>query len=82
MSLRCKVIYDHHFLQGHQVNQMFPNIPFDLIVEDLQGTRSVEMTVDNILEGRLVAPPVCIWSSGKFKEKGPVSSLWLGPLVA
>ncbi len=42
------------------MNQMFPNIPFETIVEDLQTTRSVEMTVDNILEGRLVPPPVSI----------------------
>lgn len=36
---------------------MFPQIPLNLITEDLSETRSVELTVENILEGRLVAPP-------------------------
>lgn len=36
---------------------MFPQIPLNLITEDLSETRSVELTVENILEARLVAPP-------------------------
>lgn len=32
---------------------MFPHIPFALIEEDLQDTNNVEITVDNILAGRL-----------------------------
>ncbi|XP_049831442.1 E3 ubiquitin-protein ligase AMFR-like isoform X1 [Schistocerca gregaria] len=39
-----------------QVQQLFPNMPLPTIVEDLQVTRSVELTVENILDGRLVAP--------------------------
>ncbi|XP_038077214.1 E3 ubiquitin-protein ligase AMFR-like [Patiria miniata] len=40
-----------------QVQQMFPNYPLPVLIEDLRVTRSVEVTVDNILEGRLAAPP-------------------------
>ncbi|XP_022082376.1 E3 ubiquitin-protein ligase AMFR-like [Acanthaster planci] len=40
-----------------QVQQMFPNYPVPVLIEDLRVTRSMEVTVDNILEGRLVAPP-------------------------
>lgn len=35
------------------------------IIEDLSNTRSVDLTIDNILEGRLVAPQ-------QFVEEEPV----------
>ena len=35
---------------------MFPQVPFHLVLQDLQLTRSVELTTDNILEGRIVVP--------------------------
>ncbi|GFW28107.1 e3 ubiquitin-protein ligase AMFR [Trichonephila clavipes] len=41
----------------HQVLQMFPHMPYSLVLEDLLITHSVEQTVENILEERLVAPP-------------------------
>jgi len=37
----------------------------NLIIEDLSTTRSVDLTIDNILEGRLVAPQ-------QFVEEEPV----------
>lgn len=40
----------------HQVLQMFPHMPYSLVLEDLLITHSVEQTVENILEERLVAP--------------------------
>lgn len=40
-----------------QVRQMFPRYPMSIIIADLQVTRSLELTVDNILEGRLIIPP-------------------------
>ncbi|GAB6030480.1 hypothetical protein CHUAL_007344 [Chamberlinius hualienensis] len=43
---------------AHQVQQMFPAMPLHLIREDLQVTRSIEGTVENILEERLIAPQV------------------------
>ena len=36
---------------------MFPHIPRELIIEDLQRTNSLEQTAENILEGELVAAP-------------------------
>lgn len=38
-----------------QVQAVFPNFPQQVILEDLRLTRSVDLTIDNILEGRL--PP-------------------------
>lgn len=35
---------------------MFPRYPLSVIIADLQVTRSLELTVDNILEGRLIIP--------------------------
>ena len=31
-------------------------MPFHLVLQDLQLSRSVELTTDNILEGRIVVP--------------------------
>ncbi|XP_076160709.1 E3 ubiquitin-protein ligase AMFR [Ptiloglossa arizonensis] len=39
-----------------QVQQLFPHFPRNLIVEDLRRTRSVEWTVENILDGVLIPP--------------------------
>uniref|UniRef100_A0A8D2ITK2 E3 ubiquitin-protein ligase AMFR n=1 Tax=Varanus komodoensis TaxID=61221 RepID=A0A8D2ITK2_VARKO len=38
---------------AHQIQEMFPQVPYHLILQDLQLTRSVEITTDNILEGRI-----------------------------
>ncbi|XP_033897243.2 E3 ubiquitin-protein ligase AMFR-like isoform X2 [Acipenser ruthenus] len=38
---------------AHQIQEMFPQIPYHLVLQDLQLTRSVEITTDNILEGRI-----------------------------
>ncbi len=35
---------------------MFPNIPHDVILEDLRQTRSPEVTAENILEGNIAFP--------------------------
>ncbi|XP_035207244.1 E3 ubiquitin-protein ligase AMFR-like [Stegodyphus dumicola] len=45
----------------HQVLQMFPHMPYNLVLEDLLITRSVELTVENILEERLVAPTTTLF---------------------
>lgn len=42
---------------ARQVQQMFPRYPLSTIINDLQLTRSMEITIDNILEGRLQIPP-------------------------
>ncbi|XP_044744606.1 E3 ubiquitin-protein ligase AMFR-like isoform X2 [Coccinella septempunctata] len=43
---------------ARQVQELFPNMPMSVITEDLRSTRSVEQTVENVLDGRLVAPPI------------------------
>ena len=40
-----------------QVQQLFPQMPHSVLAADLAMTRSPDMTIDNILEGRLIAPP-------------------------
>ncbi|XP_071959646.1 E3 ubiquitin-protein ligase AMFR-like [Antedon mediterranea] len=45
---------------ANNVQQMFPNIPLQIILEDLQRTRSMEITIDNILEHRIHIPAVPI----------------------
>ncbi|XP_064467008.1 E3 ubiquitin-protein ligase AMFR-like isoform X2 [Ornithodoros turicata] len=42
---------------ARQVQQMFPHMPLNTILEDLRSTRSVELTIENILDERLIAPP-------------------------
>lgn len=42
---------------ARQVLALFPEMPLNLVMEDLRNTRSVNFTIDNILEGRLEAPP-------------------------
>ncbi|CAB1322828.1 unnamed protein product [Coregonus sp. 'balchen'] len=41
---------------AHQIGEMFNQVPYHLVLQDLQLTRSVEVTTDNILEGRIVVP--------------------------
>ncbi|KAL3288044.1 hypothetical protein HHI36_002496 [Cryptolaemus montrouzieri] len=43
---------------ARQVQQLFPNMPLPVIIGDLRSTRSVELTIENVLDGRLVAPPI------------------------
>lgn len=53
--------------QAHQIQEMFPQVPYHLVLQDLQLTRSVEITTDNILEGRIQVPfPTQV--SGGFKH--------------
>jgi len=41
----------------HQVHQLFPNYAITALIDDLRRTRSVDMTVENILVGRLSPTP-------------------------
>lgn len=40
-----------------QVSEVFPSMPPSIILDDLRITNSVEMTIDNIVEGRLTVAP-------------------------
>lgn len=42
---------------AEQIQMMFPHYPVATIIGDLQVTHSMELTIDNMLEGRLPAPP-------------------------
>ena len=42
---------------AYQVIEWFPHIPLTTVIEDLRVTRSVDLTVENILDGRMVIPP-------------------------
>ena len=44
--------------QVRQVSEVFPGLPPSVILDDLRITNSVEMTIDNIVEGRLTVTPV------------------------
>lgn len=48
------IIFTCMFLQAREVQRVFPGLPSTSILEDLQSTHSVEITIDNILEGRLI----------------------------
>lgn len=41
---------------ARQVQQMFPRYTLSAIIADLQLSHSMEITIDNILEGRLLPP--------------------------
>lgn len=43
---------------ARQVQQLFPHMPMSIIIDDLRITRSVELTIENVLDGRLVSPPL------------------------
>ncbi|KAJ1530352.1 hypothetical protein ONE63_005265 [Megalurothrips usitatus] len=61
---------------ARQVQQLFPHMPMTLIMDDLRLTRSVEITIENILDGRLVAPP-----GRRFREEssGPMTATPVTP---
>lgn len=43
---------------ARHVQEMFPRYPLNTIMDDLNITHSIELTIDNILEDRLVVPRV------------------------
>lgn len=50
---------------------MFPHLPLSVIIGDLQTTFSVELTVENVLDGRLVAPPTMYQQQREVQEPSP-----------
>jgi E3 ubiquitin-protein ligase AMFR len=41
---------------ARHVQELFPRYPLSILMTDLQASRSIEITIDNILEGRLLVP--------------------------
>ncbi|BFZ19181.1 hypothetical protein BsWGS_22220 [Bradybaena similaris] len=55
---------------AREVQIVFPNIPQSVIMDDLRLTRSVDLTIDNILEGRVIVPPqVALASAGHSRSE-------------
>ena len=52
-----------------QVQQMFPDYPLDAVIEDLRRTRSLDTTIENILDG-LLQPTLPMFQ----QEPGPETS--------
>ncbi|KAL0279648.1 UNVERIFIED_CONTAM: hypothetical protein PYX00_001155 [Menopon gallinae] len=42
---------------ARQVQEVLPHIPLSIVIDDLRITRSVELTIENFLEGRVVVSP-------------------------
>ena len=40
------------------MQEVFPTVPLSSVVDDLRMTHSVELTIENIIEGRVTIPPV------------------------
>uniref|UniRef100_A0A8D2ZEU7 Autocrine motility factor receptor a n=2 Tax=Scophthalmus maximus TaxID=52904 RepID=A0A8D2ZEU7_SCOMX len=55
----------HRNAMAHQIQQMFPHVPVQLILLDLEVTRSLEVTTDNILEDES-RPPLHRWSVSRL----------------
>lgn len=53
---------------ARQVFEWFPHIPLSTINDDLRITRSVEITIENILDGRVSAPTQSTSSSRYFEK--------------
>lgn len=50
---------------------MFPRFPLNILISDLQTTHSIEHTIDNILEGRLVVPRILSEQEGNSTQQYP-----------
>ncbi|XP_041375159.1 E3 ubiquitin-protein ligase AMFR-like [Gigantopelta aegis] len=64
---------------ARQVQQVFPSMPLTTILDDLRVTRSVDLTIDSILDGRLLAPPATmnrpVARDEEFDSSGAAHSL-------
>lgn len=50
---------------------MFPRFPLNILIADLQTTHSIEHTIDNILEARLVVPRILSEQEGNSMQQYP-----------
>lgn len=49
------LIFENMFLV-RQVQQLFPQLPLNVIIDDLHITRSVDLTIENVLDGLVQTP--------------------------
>jgi autocrine motility factor receptor len=59
---------------ARQVHDVFPNMALSSILEDLQVTHSVEMTIENILMGNVTSPPSFSGRNGSNLLSDSISS--------
>ena len=45
---------------------MFPHMPFNIIMDDLRHTHSLEVTIENVLEGNIAVPSVRFYANKAF----------------
>ena len=45
---------------------MFPHMPFNIIMDDLRHTHSLEVTIENVLEGNIAVPSVRVYVNTAF----------------
>ena len=45
---------------------MFPHMPFNIIMDDLRHTHSLEVTIENVLEGNIAVPSVRFYVNRAF----------------
>ena len=45
---------------------MFPHMPFNIIMDDLRHTHSLEVTIENVLEGNIAVPSVRFYVNTAF----------------
>ncbi|XP_046889947.1 autocrine motility factor receptor a [Hypomesus transpacificus] len=56
---------------ARQIQGMFPQVPLHLVLQDLQRTSSLEVTTDNILEGRIQVPLLTQLAEGQARGVDP-----------
>lgn len=56
---------------ARHIQEMFPRFPLNILISDLQTTHSIEHTIDNILEGRLVVPRILSEQEGPSGQQYP-----------
>lgn len=59
---------------AREVQQMFPNILLSQIIEELEKTHSVQMTIENILDGKILASHDDSQTKEKFAESEILST--------
>lgn len=62
---------------AEQVHQLFPNYSITTLIEDLRRTRSIDLTVENILVGRLTATPLFHQETSSLTTVSPPEEMFV-----
>ena len=55
---------------------MFPHMPFNIIMDDLRHTHSLEVTIENVLEGNIAVPSVRVFRAFFLYLKSAFVRVW------